>query len=204
MLRIKVCGVTRPQDARLAAEAGADAIGINLWPRSKRYASPDVAVAVADAIPANVARVGVFVDADPEEIADAVSRLRLNHVQLHGQESAQAVAALGEVGAFKAVRLSGPAVVDGLKRWPGPFVLVDAYLPGEPGGTGKVADWDLASAAAALRPIWLAGGLTAHNVARAVETVRPYGVDVASGVESAPGIKDAALMTAFVCAARSA
>ena len=202
MLKIKVCGVTRPADAQAAAQAGADAIGINLWPKSKRFAAPDVAAEVADAIPPGVLRVGVFVDADPAAVADAAERLDLDHVQLHGDEPPDQVASLGP-GAFKAVRLSGPEVLERLDEWPGPFVLVDAYQPGEPGGTGRIADWQLAAQAARRRPVWLAGGLRPDNVAEAVARVRPYGVDVASGVESAPGIKDSEAIQAFISAARA-
>ncbi len=200
---IKICGVTRPGDAIAAADAGADAVGINLWPRSKRFADADAARAVAAAIPAGVLRVGVFVDAAPTVVKRAVDALSLDYVQLHGDEPAEALDQLGG-RAFKAVRLSGPAVVEGIDRWPGRFVLVDAYRPGDPGGTGETADWDLAAEAARRRPVWLAGGLTAANVREAIRAVRPYGVDVASGVESSPGVKSAPLIEAFVQAAHAA
>ena len=200
---IKVCGVTRPEDAVAAAAAGADAIGINLWPQSSRFANAEVAQAVAEAIPEGVLRVGVFVDAEQGEVRRASQRLGLHHVQLHGSESASEVGGFGQ-GAFKAVRLSSAAALGGLASWPGPFVLVDAYLPGVPGGTGQVADWDLAAEAARRRPVWLAGGLTPWNVAEAIRSVRPYGVDVCSGVESSAGVKAPDLVRAFIEAARAA
>jgi phosphoribosylanthranilate isomerase len=201
-LKVKVCGVTRPEDARAAAGEGADAIGINLWPASKRYAAPEVARAVARAIPDGVLRFGVFVDADKHDVVEARDELGLHYLQLHGDEAPALLDELGETS-FKAVRLSGQDVVDGLHRWPGPFVLVDAYRAGAPGGTGELADWDLARQAARRRTVWLAGGLRPENVAAAVAQVRPYGVDVASGVEASPGVKDPTLVRAFIQAAHT-
>lgn len=198
---IKVCGVTRPADAEAAARAGVDAIGVNLWPGSKRYVDRPAALEVFAVLPSSVERFGVFVDASVEEVRSAMAELSLDRAQLHGQESD--IHRYGE-RAFKAVRLAGAEVVDGLGQWPGPFVLVDAYEPGRPGGTGRIADWALAARAARIRGVWLAGGLTPENVAEAIRQVHPLGVDVASGVERSPGIKDNYLIEAFVQAARSA
>lgn len=200
-LRVKICGVTRPEDAEAAGLAGADAVGINLWPGSRRYVPEDAAAEVVAAAPPGVLVVGVFVDAPPERVRDVAERLGLDHCQLHGHETPEDVRAAGP-RAFKALRLHGPAALDGLDAWPGPFVLVDAYRAGAPGGTGVPVDLDLAASAAARRPTWLAGGLDSRNVGAAVRQVRPYGVDVATGVEERPGIKVRALIEAFVAAAR--
>ena len=184
----------------MVSEAGADALGVNLWPGSKRGVTLAHAVEVVAAIPPGVLRFGVFVNPTVGEVEEAVVRLRLDHVQLHGDEDREGVARCGR-GAFKALRLSAEEVLEDLEAWPGPFVLVDAYAAGVRGGAGVVADWSLAAKAARRRDVWLAGGLRPGNVAAALEAVRPFGVDVASGVESAPGVKDRRKVRAFLQAA---
>ena len=203
VVRVKICGVTRRDDIEIAVDAGADAIGLNLWPGSRRYVSPEVASDLRSAIPARVLAIGVFVDAAPEEVISLADRLGLDRVQLHGSESPAVVERVGP-RALKAFRLVDAGTLTLIEAYPGDELLVDAHVPGMPGGTGRPANRALARRAAGLGRMWLAGGLDPSNVAEAVREVRPYGVDVAGGVESAPGIKDEALVRAFVRAARSA
>jgi phosphoribosylanthranilate isomerase len=200
-LFVKICGVTSASDAEVASAAGADAIGINFWPGSKRYiGSLERARAVAAAAAATGRTVvGVFVNAAADEIARALEFVHL--VQLHGDET-PAFAARFAGRYVRAVRVSGEASLAELSAFTCPWYLLDAAVPGY-GGQGRPFDWSLARRAAAAHKIVLAGGLTPENVAEAVHAVGPYGVDVASGVESAPGRKDAARVRAFVQAARA-
>jgi phosphoribosylanthranilate isomerase len=204
-LIVKICGVTRPQDAEAAARAGADWIGLNFWPRSRRLVSAAQAgelVAAARAVRPEIAAVGVFVDQELDEVKQIVKQLRLDFAQLHGDESPQYTAELGPRG-IKALGLSASADLDRLSEYECDLLVVDTPSPGR-GGSGIVGDWRVARRAAALRPVLLAGGLTPDNVAEAISAVNPRGVDVASGVETAPGVKDAELMARFVERARQA
>jgi phosphoribosylanthranilate isomerase len=203
MARVKVCGVTSVEDALMCSEAGVDAIGLNFWPRSVRRCPEQVARQIADAVAGRVLLVGVFVDAEEEEIARLRSALDLGCVQLHGAEPPALVARFLP-HAYKALRVRDAGVLAEVRTFPGEYVLLDAYVPGAPGGTGATFDWSLAAQVARERKLTLAGGLTPRNVADAVRAVRPYCVDTASGVESAPGVKDPELVRAFVAAARSA
>jgi phosphoribosylanthranilate isomerase len=201
-LFVKVCGVTTPGDAGLAAAAGADAIGVNLWPRSKRYVDPTAAPAVIAAIPAGVLKVGVFVDAPPEEVLRAIETLGLDRVQLHGDEVAADYASFEPAQLIRVIRVRDEASFATEAGWrPGQW-LYDAHVEGF-GGAGVTAPWPLI-ARRARRPFLLAGGLTPENVAAAVAAVRPDGVDVASGVERSPRAKDPAKLARFVAAARAA
>lgn len=210
--RIKICGITSVEDALAAVEAGADALGLNFYPQSSRFVTADAAAKIAAAAKRRVKLVGVFVNATAEEIQAAVSAGELDAVQLHGDESPEFVgrmkAAHSQV--LRAFRVRGDSLgeVEVYLRATKPdAVLLDAYDPKAYGGTGKRLDWDLVrrerSAALGL-PIILAGGLTAENVAEAIETARPDAVDVAGGVESAPGRKDAEKVRRFVAAAQKA
>lgn len=202
-VRVKVCGITREEDAIRAAELGAAAVGFVLWEPSPRALSIAAAARLAAAVPAGVTRVGVFVDAAPAEVARAVREIGLDAVQLHGDEP---VAEFSRVGArvIKAVTLETGRDVETAAALPASVtVLVDASDRVRRGGTGHRADWRLAAALSARREIWLAGGLTVENVADAVKQVRPVAVDVSSGVESSPGVKDAARLAAFLAAART-
>jgi phosphoribosylanthranilate isomerase len=199
---VKVCGLTRLCDVEAAVAAGASAIGFVFWPRSPRAVTIDVAARLRGALPAGVVAVGVFVDADADAINDTVVRVGLGAVQLHGDEAIGLRDAIG-VPLIKAV-VGGAHDAAWVDCKDGRVVLlVDARDDAQRGGTGRVADWAAAARLAAARPLVLAGGLTADNVARAVLTVGPVAVDVSSGVESAPGVKDARRLRAFFGAVRA-
>jgi phosphoribosylanthranilate isomerase len=199
---IKICGLTSPDDVKAAVGAGATAIGINLWRGSKRFAGSQ-ASRVAAAVPANVWRVGVFVNATADEVVRQARALDLTHVQLHGDEAPRDFAGLGWP-IVRAVRVKDVTSLAELALWPAATLLLDAYAEGY-GGAGAVAPWEVIAAGVPReRPFLLAGGLTAENVAAAIARTRPAGVDVASGVESAPGTKSPAKMEAFVRAATEA
>ena len=204
---VKICGLTRVGDALAAAAAGAAAIGLNFWRPGRRAVTPERAREIVRAVGARwpaVTAVAVFVDADRAEIDDTLAQSGCTIAQLHGDEPPALVAALG-ARAWKVLRgATAEEIVARARAYPAAPLLVDAPSPALPGGTGVVspAGWEAARLlAAAGRTVWLAGGLTAENVAAAVRHARPYGVDVASGVESAPGVKDPARVRAFVAAA---
>jgi phosphoribosylanthranilate isomerase len=201
-LFIKICGVTSPEDAALAAGAGADAIGVNLWPGSKRYVPPAEARIVFDAVPAGVLKVGVFVDATPEVVQRTMDELELDRAQLHGDERPTDFASLDPARVIRVVRVRDAASFAVERGWAPSMWLYDAFVDGY-GGAGVTAPWALI-AEAARRPCLLAGGLTPENVAAAVAAVRPDGVDVASGVERHARAKDPGKLAAFIAAARGA
>lgn len=206
---VKICGLTTPEDAAAAALAGADLIGLNFHPPSPRFVTPEAAariIAAARREAPAVRAVGVFVDVDRATIDAAVRGAGLDLVQLHGAEPPDWCRALPWPW-LKAHRLRSEADVDRIAAWletPESLFLADAWHPTLAGGTGRALDADLARRAAGLGRMLLAGGLTAETVAEAVRAVRPAGVDVASGVERAPGVKDHARMRAFIAAARGA
>ncbi|MDB4989674.1 MAG: Phosphoribosylanthranilate isomerase [Myxococcaceae bacterium] len=202
-VRVKVCGVTSLEDARACVAAGVDAIGLNFWPRSVRRCDERVAREIVTALHGQSLFVGVFVDQSAEDIERLVAEVGLDCVQLHGEESPTFVQRFLP-HAYKALRVRGQEVLELTRSYPGKYVLLDAYVAGMPGGTGAVFDWQLAKRVALERKLTLAGGLTPDNVAAAVSAVRPWCVDTASGVESAPGVKDHALIRAFVERARGA
>lgn len=203
-MRVKICGITTLPDAIAAVRAGADALGFMFYEQSSRRLSIEAAAAIARELPPFVAKVGVFVDPARESVKEAIAKCHLSAVQLHGTESPDFCCSL-DAAVIKAFRMQGPASLDQLVNYPTSAWLLDSYVPNQPGGTGERFNWELAVKAKAFgRPIVLAGGLTPENVASAVEQVQPYGVDVSSGVESAPGKKDAGKMRAFVAAAKCA
>lgn len=219
MFRVKICGITRVEDAVAAVEAGADALGLNFAPPSPRAIDPASAQNIAAAVRGRALLVGVFVNADLADIQRLVRQVPLDAVQLHGDESPQAVADLSGVPVIKAFRLgdAGLSLIASFQRECHQLgrlpdaVLLDAFQSGSYGGTGKTVDWShaaeyhgLAGEFPALPPLILAGGLRATNVAEAVQAVRPHGVDTASGVESSPGVKDLAQLRAFLAAGRAA
>ncbi len=188
---MKVCGITRRDDALLAADLGASAVGFVFWPRSPRYVEPAAAAAIARELPADVAPVGIFVDPTVDEVQRIAAQVGLAAVQLHGDEPATLCDGL-PYRVLKAVPVAGAATHDAAARVPSRItVLLDARDPVRKGGTGRTVDWGAAAEVAARRRIFLAGGLRPENVGEALRTVRPYGVDVSSGVETRPGCKDA-------------
>lgn len=194
---IKICGLTRADDARRAVEAGATAIGMVFWPGSPRAVTLDQAEALVDAVNGAALTVGVFVDATREEIDHVMRRVKLGAAQLHGHESPAFVDTL-PWPVIKAVPVPLEGPLPDLAPWAGVRVLLDAHDPVRRGGTGQVVEWTRAAALAATRPVILAGGLTPTNVAEAVMRVRPAGIDVSSGVERSPGVKDEALVRALI------
>ena len=194
--RVKICGITRAEDAGLAAAAGADALGFVFWPKSPRVVTPAQAAAIWTA-GALIARVGVFVNESPDIIRDIVRDARLTAVQLHGDEQVEEYVSCG-APLIKAVSLSDAASVSAAAALPATVtVMVDASDHVRRGGTGQLANWALAADLARVRPIILAGGLTPANVPVAFQQVRPWAIDVSSGVEDSPGIKNAASLTAL-------
>ncbi len=198
---VKICGITRAEDALLAADLGASAIGFVFSAASPRYIAPERARAIVDRLPACVSVVGVFVDEDPSVIRRTAAAVGLSAVQLHGRETPGAAATLG-LRVVKALS-TDDAAISSLGSWPlSVTILADAADGERRGGTGTRADWAIAREMARRRPLFLAGGLRAANVAQAMREVRPAGLDVSSGVESAPGVKDAAAMRLFFDAVR--
>jgi phosphoribosylanthranilate isomerase len=201
--KVKVCGITRLEDADLAIEHGAWALGFILWPSSKRHVTPPVAAGITRQVRRKVETVGVFVNQPLDEIADAVDILGLSHVQLHGDEGPSFCSAVAQrTGAkvIKAVRIGHAADLRDLERFHTDFHLLDTSKEGLYGGTGKTWDWGLVAKRRAKVPVILSGGLTSENVADGIAAVRPWGVDIASGVEASPGIKDPAKLAAFFSA----
>lgn len=197
-VRIKICGITRPEDALAAEAAGADAIGLIFAPNSKRRISAETAAEVAAAAGPLLTRVGVFVDADLDEVIGLVSLLRLDAVQLHGQESPEYALALRDrVRVVRALRFSPRLDPAAASAYPADAILLDAATP----GAGVPFAWDEAAAWRGFPRLILAGGLRPDNVAEAIRALRPYAIDVASGVEASPGVKDPAAIAAFVRAA---
>ncbi len=203
---VKVCGLTTYENAAAVAAAGADALGFNFWSGSKRYLPPDEFAGWAARLPAGVDRVGVFVNADADEVLGLLESGAIHAAQFHGDESAQYCRRFaGRFPFVKAFGVRSPDSLGGVTGYGTETVLLDAYCPGEYGGSGESFDWELGRRLVVAQPgyrVVLAGGLTSENVARAVAGVRPAAVDVASGVESAPGIKDVEQVRAFVRAAR--
>jgi len=201
--RVKVCGITRPADARAAAEAGADAIGLVFYPPSPRYLSVERAFEIRDALPPFVQTVALFVNPDAAQVAQVIGRIKPGLLQFHGEESPAFCSQFG-VPYVKACRVKPQ--VDALE-YLRPFShaaawLFDSYVP-EYGGVGESFDWSLLPAARD-KPVILSGGLARDNVGEAIRRVRPWGVDVSSGVESAKGIKDPAKIAAFIAEVRHA
>ncbi len=196
--RVKICGITRIEDAQAAVEAGCDAIGLVFYEPSPRFVSLERAAEVVASIPPFVNTVGLFVDAEPSYIQQVLQRVRLDLLQFHGDESAQACQQFG-VPYMKAIRVQPDT---NLLQYAKEFeqakaLLLDAFIEGVPGGTGQKFDWNIIPKALPI-PVVLAGGLTPENVSAAIEQVNPYAVDVSGGVEIKKGIKDAAKIAAFM------
>ena len=198
-VRVKICGLTNANDAVAAAEAGADALGFMFFAGSKRNVSFSDAAAIIRELPPLVAKVGVFVNATAEEIRRAVDETGIDTLQLHGEETPEFCAQFAPLKVVKAFRLRDRDSLHDCQRYPAHAWLLDSFVAGTHGGTGIMADWNLAAEAVQLhRHVILAGGLRAETVAEAVRRVRPFAVDVSSGVEFAPGQKDAAKVRAFI------
>jgi phosphoribosylanthranilate isomerase len=207
MTRVKICGVTSPEDALRAADLGAWAIGMVFWPDSPRVCPPDESEAIGSALHRRVELAGVFVNASLDEVALLADRCRLSLLQLHGDEGpAYCREAARRTGCrvMKAVRVRDSAQVRALRAFPTDFHLLDAHSPGTPGGTGRTFDWELARLHPGTPPVVLSGGLTPDNVGEAISVVRPFAVDTASGTEAAPGRKDPAKLQAFFRAVAAA
>jgi phosphoribosylanthranilate isomerase len=199
---IKVCGITRVSDALHAVEQGATALGFVLWPKSPRAVGVDRAAEIIAALPSHVMTVGVFVNEPIDSIRSAAERARLTAVQLHGDEPPAYADAL-DWPVIRAVSVDEIDLV--AEAWPPDTpLLVDNIDPVRRGGTGGAIDWSRAAGVAKTRRVVLAGGLTPENVATAIRAVHPFGVDVSSGVESGPGVKDLDKVTQFVSNARLA
>jgi phosphoribosylanthranilate isomerase len=206
-VRIKFCGITRLEDAREAARLGAWAIGLNHWDPGSRRVEGAVAVEIAAELRRRLEVVGVFVNAPLDEIARAVEDEGLTMVQLHGDEGpafCREVARRTGCPVIKAMRVRSGADVRAAEAFRTDYHLLDAHRPGSPGGTGESFDWELLADRRSTVPLILAGGLRPDNVAEAIGAARPFAVDVASGVESEPGIKDHEVMAAFAERARAA
>ncbi len=203
--RIKICGITNLEDARLAADLGAQAVGFIFYEKSPRFIRPAVAQNIVAQLPPLVLTVGVFVNAPLSEVREIAAQVRLDWLQLHGEEPPDYCGQLDR-NLIKAVRLREAAALSGLAAYQGLVraFLADTYQSGVAGGTGKTGNWELAAKVKDYGPLILAGGLTPENVAAAIRQVQPWAVDVASGVEAAPGRKDPARLRAFFQAVQAA
>jgi len=201
-VRIKVCGITNPDDGVMAAQAGAAAIGLVLWPGSPRFVDRAMARRIVEALPSFVLRVGVFVDQSLDMMTRTSEDIGLDIVQLHGSERPEMVACLPR-RVIKAIRVGGDSILEEVRQYESAGILLDTKDEALSGGTGKTFDWQAAQQVRARVPfLVLAGGLTPENVSAAIKTVGPDAVDVSSGVESTPGRKDAKKLKAFVEAVR--
>lgn len=199
---VKICGVTRVEDAVFAAEEGADAIGVNLVPTSKRRVDETVARRIAEAVGSRAEVVAVVADLSLREMRNVRESTGIEWLQLHGDETVDVITEILP-HAFKAVAIGDAKDVERAAGFPSERLLVDAKVTGELGGTGTTFDWSLVRGLTSTRRLILAGGLTPDNVGEAIRTVDPWGVDVASGVERAPGIKDPSKVRAFIRAVRA-
>jgi phosphoribosylanthranilate isomerase len=213
VVAVKICGVTRVDDALACAAVGAEWIGLNFHPASPRFLEPRAAATIISALPSGVPAVGVFVDRPAAEVAELAAQIGLTIVQLHGEEPPEDLLVLGHLQVIRAFRLRVASDWSGVSeylcraratgRLPD-AILIDSYVAGQSGGTGTTVAPDVLECVPPLPRLILAGGLTPENVAARVALVKPWMVDVASGVESVPGRKDPAKIAAFVKAARSA
>ncbi len=198
-MKVKICGITNYEDAALALEAGVDALGFNFYPASPRYIGPEAARAIIGRLPPFAVTVGLFVNVErPDAVARTAKLAGIGVIQLHGDESPEYCRELSDYPLIKALRLGSRPVARDLDRYPVRAFLLDVQDDILFGGTGISFDWNLARHIDRRRPIVLAGGLRADNVRAAIQAVDPYGVDVCSGVERAPGIKDPAKVVEFM------
>jgi phosphoribosylanthranilate isomerase len=203
-VKIKICGITNLADGKAAAEAGADAVGFVFSDDSPRCIPLETAEEIGAQLPPDLMRVGVFVNAPADFVATAIQRCGLTLAQFHGNETPEFCAQFGTM-TLKAFRVRDAASLDEIEAYRVDAILLDSFVPGQPGGTGASFNWNLAVEAKKFgKPIFLAGGLTPDNVAEAVRLAQPFGVDVSSGVEKAPGKKDLDKVRRFIAAVRAA
>lgn len=201
---VKICGITNLEDAKVAVEAGADALGFIFYEASPRFVTLEAAAKITRALPPYVVKVGVFVNAAPGLVVQAATECGLNLLQFHGSEPPDYCGQFGLMS-MKAFRVRDEASLEALSDYATDAFLLDTYSADKLGGTGEAFNWDLAiQAKQSGRPIFLAGGLTPENVGEAVRRVQPYAVDVSSGVEAQPGRKDHVKVRAFIQAAKTA
>lgn len=192
-MKLKVCGITSLEDARIALECGAEFLGFNFYRKSPRYISPEAARAIIEELPKEMTPVGIFVnEAQPETVIEILQTSGAQLAQLHGDEDAAYCEAVGAARVIKALRIGEDFDVQQVVNYPAWAILLDAFDKNLYGGTGKTANWEVAREAAKLTRLFLAGGLSPENIVEAIQAVQPFAVDVNSGVESAPGRKDAA------------
>ncbi|HEY4743288.1 MAG TPA: phosphoribosylanthranilate isomerase [Desulfuromonadaceae bacterium] len=203
MIKVKICGITSLEDARVAIDAGADALGFVFFPRSPRHIFPEQAAAIIRQLPPFVQTVGLFVNEDMATVNETADRCGLDIVQLHGDETPAFCEGVRR-RVIKALRVREITCLEPMQQYRVSGFLLDAWSPDAYGGTGRTFNWEVAACAAQTNRVILAGGLNPDNVADAIRQVRPYGVDVSSGVESAPGKKDAVRVREFIRIAKEA
>ena len=204
MVQVKICGITSLEDAQATVEAGADALGFVFYPPSPRYVTPEQAEQIIRSLPPFVTTVGLFVDVARDVVNETVSRCGLDRVQLHGRETPDFCRRITRP-VIKAIRIKNAESLTHVPDYQVSAYLLDAYVEGAlPGGTGASFAWELAARAKPYGPVILAGGLTPENIAVAIAQVRPYGVDVSSGVERTPGVKDHRKVRQFIARAKAA
>lgn len=203
MVKVKICGITNSEDARHAIECGADALGFVFFGESPRCLEPDQAAAIIKELPPFVTCVGLFVNEEPQRVRQIAADCGVDVIQFHGDEPPDDCLVPGR-RTVKALRVRDQASLAAADDYQVAALLLDAWVPGRYGGTGARFDWQLAAGLARRKTVILAGGLDPQNVAEAVHAVRPYAVDVSSGVESVPGTKDPEKVAAFIAAARQA
>ena len=203
MLFVKICGITRFEDAVAAADLGARALGFNFYKESKRYIQPEKAIEIIEQLPGHILKVGLFVNSPKDEIENIDSRLELDLLQFHGDETPEFCEKWGDK-VIRAFRIERENQLEEIKKYSfARMIIIDAAIAGQFGGTGELSDWDIAVKAKEYGvPLLLAGGLTPANVSKAIQIVKPFGVDVAGGVESSPGIKDKEKIRAFMHSVR--
>lgn len=190
-IKLKVCGITSPEDARAAVDCGAEFLGFNFYRKSPRYISPEAAKAIIEQLPRQIISVGIFVnEAQPQDVIEILQASGAQMAQLHGDESSEYCSAVGAERVIKALRVGDGFDVRQVLNYPAWAILLDAFDKKLYGGTGKTANWEVAREAAKLTRLFLAGGLSPENIAEAICSVEPFAIDVNSGVEISPGVKD--------------
>jgi phosphoribosylanthranilate isomerase len=206
IVQIKICGMRRAEEVEAAVVAGVDLLGFNFWPGTSRYIPPTEAVSLIRSVPSHIWTVGVFVDETPERVLEIAAMTGVSALQFHGSESPEYFDRLGSIRKIKAIRVTENFRAESLQAYGSAYAfLLDGWVAGGlPGGTGKVFDWSHARQAGAFGKVIVAGGLNARNVTAAIRQAQPWGVDVCSGVETMPGIKDPKLIREFIRVAREA